>query len=42
MLSISKSDIIAATLQTEPAHLTSVLGCHVCYDTTHHDVLDAF
>jgi len=33
--------MIAATLQTEPADLTSVRRCHVGNNPAHHDVLDA-
>ena len=33
-------DIIAATLQTQTAHLTSVGRSHVGNDATHHNVLD--
>ena len=40
-MSVPYSDIIAAALQTEPADLASVRGCHVCNDTAHHNVLDA-
>jgi hypothetical protein len=35
------SDMLAAALQTKPADLASVRGCHVCNDTAHHNVLDA-
>ena len=38
---VPDSDMLAATLQTKPADLASVRGCHVCNDTAHHNVLDA-
>jgi hypothetical protein len=39
-LHIPDTDVIAATLQAQTAHLTSERWSHVCNDTTHHKVLD--
>ena len=34
-------DAVAATVQAQASHLASVGGCHIGYDTTHHDVLNS-
>ena len=39
-LHVPNTDIIAATLQAQTAHLASVRRSHVSNDATHHDVLD--
>ena len=39
-LAIPYSDVFAAALQAQTAHLASVGWSHVGNDTTHHDVLD--
>ena len=39
-LHIPDTDVIAATLQAQTAHLTSERWGYVCNDTTHHKVLD--
>ena len=39
-LSIPQTDVVATTLQTQTADLTSIWRRHICNDTTNHDVLD--